>query len=197
MPVNYFGSRFRKEVFGRPNNITYRNCSNRPNNYTDEKCVGCVCGPCAGAGAGAGCQCSPVLSSPQILQAENRRTYNVARIPASEFAMNLGAFHVFTGSRNAQGQTWNQSSDRALEHVTPNPVPSHGNSTRSSITRPRPGALRPGGSGVDIKHNSYARYLGRRKGRAMIAGPYVGGEVAPRAVVNNKVQKQNSVNCAC
>ena len=158
MPVNYFGSRFRKQVFGKLNDITYRNCSNRPNNYTDEKCVGCVCGPCGvrGTTGVTGCQCSPVLSSRQILQTENRRTYNVSRIPASEFVMNLGAFHIYTDSRDAQG-----------------------------------------GSGVDIKHNSYARYLGRRKGAAMIGGPYVGGLVAPRAVVNNKVQKQNSVNCQC
>ena len=44
-------------------------------------------------------------------------------------------------------------------------VPSHGNSTRSSITRDRPGSMRPGGKGVDIKHGSYARYLARLKGK--------------------------------
>jgi hypothetical protein len=32
----------------------------------------------------------------------------------------------------------------------------------------RPGALSPGGSGVDIKHNSYERYLNRLKGRAPV-----------------------------
>lgn len=187
MPVNYFAPRFRRQVYGRLNDIQYKECSNRPNNYTDDQCVGCVC---------AQGICTPLVSSKQILQAENRRTYNIARIPASEFANNLGAFHVFSGSR-VNGQTWNQSSDRALEHQTLNPVPSHGNSTKTSITRPRPGALRPGGKGVDIKHNSYARYLNRRKGQAMIAGPYVGDAVPSKAVVNNKVQKQNSVNCAC
>lgn len=188
MPVNYFSSRFRKQVYGQPNDIKYKQCGARPSNYTDDKCVGCVCG---------GDSCSPLLSSRQILQAENRRIYNVARIPASEFSMNLASFHVFTGSRNQQGQTWNQSSDRALEHTTPNPVPSHGNSTKSSITRPRPGAQRPGGKGVDIKHNSYARFLARRKGKAMLAGTYQGDNVNPNVVVNNKVQKQNSVNCSC
>jgi hypothetical protein len=188
MPVNYFGSRFRKQVHGQLNDITYKKCGDRPSNYTDDKCVGCVCG---------GESCSPLLASQQILQAENRRIYNVARIPASEFAMNLAAFNVYTGSRNQQNQTWNQSSDRAIEHVTPNPVPSHGNSTKMSITRPRPGSQRPGGKGVDIKHNSYARFLARRKGKAMIAGPYQGNNVNTTAVVNNKVQKQNSVNCSC
>lgn len=187
MPVNYFGSRFRRHVYGRPNDIQYKDCSNRPNNYIDDQCIGCVCGDG---------DCMPLLSSKQILQAQSRRNWNVARIPASEFAMNRAAFNVFTGSR-INGITWNQSSDRALQHTTPNPVPSHGNSTRTSITRPRPGALRPGGKGVDIKHNSYARYLNRRKGQAMIAGPYVGDIVSSKAVINNKVQKLNSVNCFC
>ena len=108
--------------------------------------------------------------------------------------MNRAAFHVFSGSR-VDGQTWNQSSDRALEHITPNHIPSHGNSTKTSITRNRPGAMRPGGKGVDIKHNSYARYMNRLKGKAMIAGPYVGNKVQRTAVINNKVQKLNSVNC--
>ena len=42
-------------------------------------------------------------------------------------------------------------------------VPSHGDSTRRSLTRLRPGSLIPGGQGVDVKHNSYARYLARLK----------------------------------
>ena len=33
----------------------------------------------------------------------------------------------------------------------------------SSLTKLRPGALKPGGYGVDVKHNSYARYLARKK----------------------------------
>ena len=34
--------------------------------------------------------------------------------------------------------------------------------TRLSL---KPGALAPGGKGVDVKHNSYARYLAKTKGR--------------------------------
>ena len=68
--------------------------------------------------------------------------------------MNLAASNVYRGS-SINNQTWNQSSDRALEHETPNPIPSHGNSTKRSVTRIRPGAIRPGGKGVDIKHNIY------------------------------------------
>ena len=187
MPVNYFGSRYRRQVYGLPNDTQYRDCSARPNNYTDNQCTGCVCGSDG---------CSPRVNSPKILRAENRRIYNVSRIPSSEFAMNLASFNVYRGSR-VNGQTWNQSSDRAVEHRTLNPIPSHGNSTKSSITRARPGAIRAGGKGVDIKHNSYARYLNRIKGKAMVQGPYMGNFVSSRAVINNKVQKQNSVNCSC
>jgi hypothetical protein len=71
---------------------------------------------------------------------------------------------------------WNQMSDRAFPHVQPHLVASggqySGNSTKRTITRLRPGALCPGGKGVDIKHNSYERRLNRLKGRALLrAGP--------------------------
>jgi len=67
------------------------------------------------------------------------------------------------------GVNWNQMSDRAQPHLQTAVVASgggyHASSTRHSITRLRPGALGPGGLGVDIKHNSYNRYLNRLKGR--------------------------------
>lgn len=43
-------------------------------------------------------------------------------------------------------------------------VPTRGNSTRSTITGNRPGAMTPGGQGVDVKHGSYDRYLAKKKG---------------------------------
>lgn len=43
-------------------------------------------------------------------------------------------------------------------------VPTRGNSTRSTITGNRPGAMTPGGQGVDVKHGSYDRYLSKKKG---------------------------------
>jgi len=38
-------------------------------------------------------------------------------------------------------------------------APTRGNSTRSTITANKPGAMTPGGQGVDVKHGSYHRYL--------------------------------------
>ena len=43
-------------------------------------------------------------------------------------------------------------------------VPTRGNSTTSTITGNRPGAMTPGGQGVDVKHGSYHRYLAKKKG---------------------------------
>ena len=60
-------------------------------------------------------------------------------------------------------------SDRRERHIQKANAPGTnpgGNSTKRTITRLRPGALSPGGAGVDIKHNSYARYLARIKGKA-------------------------------
>lgn len=66
---------------------------------------------------------------------------------------------------------WNQMSDRARPAVQVTKVASgstyHTSSTKHTITRNRPGAMSPGGIGVDIKHNSYQRYLNKLKG----AGP--------------------------
>tara|TARA_Y100000389_G_scaffold157418_2_gene158538 strand:+ start:5698 stop:6456 length:759 start_codon:yes stop_codon:yes gene_type:complete len=50
-------------------------------------------------------------------------------------------------------------------------VPTRGNSTRSTITADRPGAMTPGGEGVDVKHGSYHRYLAKKKGCLLTKKP--------------------------
>lgn len=98
-----------------------------------------------------------------------KRIWNQVRVASSLFTMSKQASHILgTPSNLPTAQyfnlNWNQSSDRNLPNIQTNHiVPSHGNSTRSSITRLRPGSMSPGGKGVDIKHNSYDRYLARRK----------------------------------
>jgi hypothetical protein len=116
------------------------------------------------------CQtCDPSGSYLEITQ---KRIWNTVRVPASEYMMNLSSLSVYQPpSTNSiyNGVNWNQMSDRALSSNSNiskiTIVPSRGNSTRSSITRNRPGSMRPGGIGVDIKHGSYARYLARLKGK--------------------------------
>ena len=93
---------------------------------------------------------------------------NTVRVPSSIYTMNLGALSVYQRPNPEYTVNWNQMSDRKERHIQQanatgtNPG---GNSTKRTITRLRPGALSPGGAGVDIKHNSYARYLARIKGK--------------------------------
>lgn len=144
---------------------------------------------------------------------------NTVRVPSSIYTMNLGALNVYQKPNSVNsvasldnitylitpGVNWNQMSDRANPHkqvvVSGNGLT--GNSLKRTITRLRPGALSPGGVGVDIKHNSYYRYLARLKGKAPLrrgsipetlllsdipfnpAFPIYGGKVFKTSIVNN------------
>lgn len=104
------------------------------------------------------------------------------------------------------GVNWNQMSDRASPANQVTKVASgssyHSSSTKHSITRDRPGAMSPGGIGVDIKHNSYERRLLRLKGKSVLrrgvippnygapipfnkAYPVYGGKVIKTGIINN------------
>ena len=85
---------------------------------------------------------------------------------------------------------WNQSSDRAVPSIQRAYRPSRGNSTRASLTRHRPGAGGPSGKGVDIKHNSYARYLARKNGKVFNCEV----SIADIPKYGNKTQTYNIVN---
>ena len=107
------------------------------------------------------------------------------------------------------GVNWNQMSDRSSpsiqKYATASGSTYHGSSYKRSIVRHRPGANNPGGTGCDIKHNSYNRYLNRLKGKA----PYRTGVIPPgfglpipfnRAypVYGGKTVKTNIVSgCVC
>jgi hypothetical protein len=118
---------------------------------------------------------------------------NTVRVPASLYTMNLAALNVYQKPDNkyqivdvagsnyivSPGVNWNQMSDRKQPHIqvvkTGSGSTYGASSTKHTITRLRPGALSPGGSGVDIKHNSYQRYLNRIKGK----GPVRRGVIPP------------------
>jgi hypothetical protein len=86
---------------------------------------------------------------------KQKRIWNQVRVPASMYMAALAIRPV--------GVNWHQMSDRVLPAQQPFTQPSHGNSTKRTLTRLRPGACSPGGQGVDVKHDSYARYLNRKK----------------------------------
>ena len=130
-------------------------------------CIGtmqnCVipCRTCTACGDG---NCNP-SSLNEITQ---KRIWNQVRAYSSIYTMANAATNVGGDATNLplpkfNDVNWNQSSDRNRPSVQQTIVPSRGNSTRSSITRHRPGAGSPGGKGVDVKHNSYDRYLNRIK----------------------------------
>jgi len=93
---------------------------------------------------------------------------NTVRVASSLYTMNLGSLNAYVKPGVATYNVcWNQMSDRPIPSVQKTYVPTLGsNSTRHTVTGPRPGAQSPGGVGCDIKHNSYDRYLNRLKGKA-------------------------------
>ena len=149
---------------------------------------------------------------------------NTVRVPSSLYTMNLAGLNAYqhpdttyrvvdiSGANYvvSPGVNWNQMSDRKEPHkqvvVTSSGSAYRGSSTRRSIVSSKPGAMSPGGSGVDIKHNSYDRYLNRIKGKA----PLRRGVVPPSMklpyipfnpafpVYGDKLMKTSIVNgCNC
>ncbi len=137
-----------------------------------------------------------------------KQMYNTVRVSSSEYSMNKSALNV--GNPDGTQRTvdssafilagTSQASDRAQPSVVSRiNVPSRGNSLRTTKTSLRPGALAPGGTGVDVKHNSYARYLARIKGSGLLKEEVNTNcsRVNSRAVVNNKPRKYNIVSLSC
>ena len=168
-----------------------------------------------------GCNKNRNSNNPATRYQIQKLIQNTVRVPSSIYTMNLGALNVYQAPNStyrvvslgdvsyvvSPGVNWNQMSDRANPHkqviVSGNGTAYGGNSLKRSLTRLRPGSLSPGGTGVDIKHNSYERYLNRLKGKAPLrrqkvpdtflspeipfnrAFPVYGGKLFKTAIVNN------------
>tara|TARA_X000000950_G_scaffold253490_2_gene316519 strand:- start:5480 stop:5887 length:408 start_codon:yes stop_codon:yes gene_type:complete len=125
--------------------------------------------------------------------AVQKRILNQSRQYSSLYTMNLGAFNVVGGTKPP---LWNEQSDRTKPGVVKRHVPRHGNSSKTSITRCRPGSTSARGAGVDIKHGSYARYLAKLKGKTLSTTNKTVG--TPKQ--GNKTQNYNLLsdsNCGC
>ena len=81
------------------------------------------------------------------ISATQKIIQNTVRVPASLYSNNLASLHI-NSNNLGDLKPWNNASDRLYAHG------SKLNSTTSSIKQ---------NYGVDIKHNSYDRYLGRKK----------------------------------
>jgi len=127
-------------------------------------------------------------TNPQVAASEinQKRIQNQVRVQSSQLTNVLGSITIkgpqttglFTNKplKKYSFVNWNQGSDRNIPSNQTFYVPGgsgkrKANSTRSTTTSLKPGALSPGGKGVDIKHNSYDRYLGRLKAQNLYQGP--------------------------
>lgn len=90
-----------------------------------------------------------------------KRIWKQVNVPSSQHTSVLSASVANSNSADYPSLNWNQSSNNSVPSIQIVYTPSRGNSTRSTVTSIRPGALSPGGEGIDIKHNSYARYFSR------------------------------------
>ena len=158
------------------------------------------------------CDTNLTANTPANQYQRQKIIQNTVRVASSLYTMNLGALNAYAkpiSDRDAgfYGVYWNQMSDRPVPSVQKTYVPTKGgtigsNSTKHTVTGPRPGAQSPGGIGCDIKHNSYDRYLNRLKGKAPLrrgvippnfgapipfnrAFPVYGGKTTKTSIVNN------------
>jgi hypothetical protein len=167
-------------------NCETADCSNCEKNAICKKCTNCR------GCRGRWCDTNLTSNTPAVKMQIQKIIQNVVRVQSSLYTMNVGALNAY---RNPY-VTWNSMSDRGQASVQKTYVPGGGgqlggNSTRSAITRCRPGALSPGGVGCDIKHNSYDRYLNRLKGRGPLrrgvdakTPPISGGKVVNFSIVS-------------
>lgn len=165
------------------------------------------CTSCGNCDEG-GCQ-SCVFNNVQWIAANQKKIQNQVRNYASLFPDSYAALNVagpFVGSKNNKplsmyfNVNWNQSSDRNRPSVGQVNVPSHGNSTRYTITRNRPGAMSAGGpnaKGVDIKHNSYARYMARKKAQNIRESPKIIVPNAQEQAYYTKYSFVTQASCVC
>lgn len=94
-----------------------------------------------------------------------RNPYRSFEIPMSIYMSNLSSLNVYQKPTTLfYNVNWNQSSDRAKPHIQPTNNQRNSSSLRGTRTSLKPGAMTPGGVGVDIKHNSFNRYYLRIKG---------------------------------
>ena len=140
---------------------------------------------------------SPSTPMMEDTVATQKKILHQVRVPASLYNMNLAAFTIGS-ERLRRPVTWNQSSDRYLPAQQTAYHPTHGDSTKRTLTSMVPGSQAPGGLGVDIKHNSYHRYLGRKKASNLRMLKPNSSVIVP--ISGNKIKAyslNNTENCNC
>jgi hypothetical protein len=167
-------------------------------------------------------KCTTGINGDTALQTQ-KIIQNTVRMYASLYTMNLASLSAYkkpldryqvveqagTFYYTPPGVCWNQMSDRPVPSnqraYVPTSFNNSLNSRHHSVTSSRPGCQSPGGIGVDIKHNSYDRYLNRIKGkkplRAGLIPPTYGLPLAfnnAYPIYGNKLVKTGVIDrCNC
>lgn len=166
-----------------------------------------------------GCNNNLTNNDPASQYQRQKLIQNTVRVQSSLYTMNLAGLSSYQKPLQVSQMVdqsgtpyiappnvyWNQMSDRARPANQKTKVASgatyHSSSTRHSITRDRPGAMSPGGIGVDIKHNSYDRYINKLKGKSTLrrgvvpptyglpipfnrSNPIYGGKTVKTSIIN-------------
>jgi hypothetical protein len=102
-----------------------------------------------------------------------KQIQKTVRVPSSLYSMNLASLNSYVkAGPETNDVNWNQMSDRPVPSIQRATVPTGSNNSLNnrhySVTSSKPGSQTPGGKGVDIKHNSYDRYLNRMKGKKVL-----------------------------
>ena len=141
--------------------------------------------------------CSYCMTTTAPADITQKRIWRQVRAASSSYVMNLSALTSGAAILASQSNTnWNQMSDRVVASQQKTNSPTHGNSLRTTLTSGRPGASTPGGAGVDVKHDSYARYLNRKKAGVLKTQT---SNLASVPVQGNKINQvgllANSIKC--
>ena len=116
------------------------------------------------------------------ISATQKKIQNTVRVPSSLYSNNLASLHINSNNLGTN-KPWNNSSDRLNPHGP--------NLNRSSSSNKQ-------NYGVDIKHNSYDRYLGRKKSQNLKSDNHVS---SPNSYTDwptywgNKTYKFSIINC--
>ena len=116
------------------------------------------------------------------ISATQKIIQKTVRVPSSLYSNNLASLYINSNNLGTN-KPWNNSSDRIQAHGQ------NSNSKSSSIKQ---------NYGVDIKHNSYARYLGRKKSQNLKSDKEGSKQVANSTwptYWGNKTYKFSIVNC--
>jgi hypothetical protein len=157
------------------------------------------------------CDTNLTSNTPANQYQRQKLIQNTVRVASSLYSMNLASLSSYKKpTPETYNVCWNQQSDRPIPSVQRASVPTgYANSLNNkkySVTSSKPGSQTPGGTGCDIKHNSYDRYLNRLKGKGPLRRgtipPNFGSPVIPfnRAypIYGGKITKTSIVNgCNC